>query len=385
MLKKVLHKFTTINKLCIVEQLYLENEVVFRYTELSLKKEELKVIKNEVLNDLKELKPLLKVSLPILVLFNGTKVLTKINSQTNNTFETTDFRTTSYSIEDNNYTCILRSEDSENLIQFLKEEKKLIIDIVIGAFNILKYKDAIPNLGSDYSPHNFNTENNKASYSFNKENSLPSYFFIGDKRINTSFLSSVCSGLDYFINTQNLVSEDETIQFDRNESAFLKILPTITIAILGILFLILGINYLYLNNLNNKYQDSEYKLELVNSKNNEINKLTKELTKKRKILSQFGISSTNQLHSYLDIIGTLVPKEIIINRLNISPITKELKNDKKIQLDSKTIQVIGEVDKLENLNTFIKKIENNSLFESVKIVKFEHIKNIAVFEIAVTI
>ena len=149
---------------------------------------------------------------------------------------------------------------------------------------------------------------------------------------------------------------------------YAKLLPKVTGIIVALILIALTGNFMYQSHLTKKYQDSELEATVLLDQRTLLEKLKQEIKEKTKVFNQTGLSSRHTNAEYLDVLASLIQKQVVLNSLNINPVLKELKNNEKVQREIKTIRITGESDEIETLNNYLLKIEEHILFRSAKIV-----------------
>lgn len=383
MLERIKKYFTSLSKIAILEQVCYEGFVEYNYVVVTLKQNELSVVFKEKFNSLEQLSSKVQKNIPIVLQVNGLGVLTKTNPTNLEMFENGEFYLTQNEIENNEYVSIVRKSEISDVIEFVKELKIIVVDIVVGAFNIKFYEDAF-DLISSTNPHDFETKNDLIDYSFDSEkrNNF-SNITIGNTLIGSDKLSSVTSGLNYLINSQ--FQSNEEFETERRESVFAKLNPVVALSILGFLILGFSASALYSNYLSKKYNISENKMALIQQKEKRLNSLKKEIANKNRIFELYGMNSNHQYSEYLDVLASLIPKGISLNSLSFNPLTKELKNNKNIEILKNKILVSGDVQNVDVLNDYIVEIEKHELYKKAKIVIFKKLKSNAIFELEIEV
>jgi Tfp pilus assembly protein PilN len=384
MLETIKKYFTSISKVCVLEQITFEGKIEYNYVELSAVKNELKILKQETILNIESFKKLNSNNLPVILNVNGFNTLTKVNPSNLEAFENEKFIFNCSIIDDNTYYNIVRRDSISDTLNYLENNSYLIVDICVGAFNIKKYQDLfIKNINPE--PHSFKLENDLLYYSFErKDKFIYKKINIGENELPTNLMSPLTTGLDYLLNTQFNKNTND-FSFSRIESVFSKHLKTTLIIFVGVLLTSLFTNYFYQNHLSNKYKDSEYKSAVLEEKKSQIEILESSIQEKERVFNEYGLSSDLQFAEYLDVLAYLLPNKVGLNSLAINPLKKEMKDGKKIKLISNKIFISGTVDEIETLNKYLIKIESHALFNRAKIVVFTQETSFAKFKLEVAI
>ena len=385
MIEKAKKYFNTLSKICVLEHITFESKTAFYYVELSLRNDDFKVLRNESFYNLSEFKKLNKNKLPVVLSVNGIELLNKINTNSIDSFSDEDFIVSQYDIEENSYFSTVRKDSLEETFSFLNTNNYLIMTVQVGAFNILKYSLAL-SVSSDYSlPHIFNKQDEVFIYDFKSDEQIfYSRIEIEQKEIETNFLSPIATGLDFLLRKQFQYDNELDLK-NKEESLYLKLIKPSLITIVGLFILLLSINYFYQVYLSKKYEDSEIESKFLTSQKEKLERLQLEVNQKEKVFDEVGIYEGKRFAQYADIIASLVPKNIILNELLISPLEKKLKNNIPVEIAKDFIMVSGEVDDIETLNDFLMKIETNSLFKKAKITEFKQVKLSSEFSLEIEI
>lgn len=384
MIEKLKKYFTTISKVCVLEQVTFENNTVFNYVEVSLFRGNLRFKNQVAFLNLEEFNRLNKNKLPVVFTLNGLNVISKIKPSNLESFKNNEFVFTQYSIQSDQCFSIARNESISEVIEFLVSQNYPLVDICVGSFNILKYKELI-NLTDHFPlPHSF-TQHESIEYSFEKEE--PSYYpeiSIGQEQLQSNFICSLLAGLDYLIHKQHS-DEDTPFSFHRKESVYSKLFPVATLAMISVLLVGLIGNYSYQFHLSKKYHDSELEAFILNEKQTKLQILQQEIQEKTRVINQSGLNSNHTFSEYADVLALLIPEGVSFNSLTINPVLKKLKNNKKVQLQVNIVHISGEVNNIETLNNYLMKIERNKLFKNAKIVLFTAANNLFEFELEIEI
>lgn len=385
MINQVKKYFSTVSKVCVLEHITFESKTEYNYVELSIKKGNLTIHRQETFLNLTSFKKLNSKKLPVILNVNGVNILTKVNPTNMDTFENDNFIFSAYTMEANTYYSIVRKSAIADSIDYLNKNNYLLVDICVGAFNIVRYKELIHLNNQPSLPHVFETVNNQINYSFEREDSfLYQKVKVGEQEVPTNLISPLVTGLDYLLNGQHKKDKLEFLA-NREESVYAKLLPVISLYFIGILFVALVGNYFYQSHLSKKYQDSELEATFLEERRMQLQTLQQDIQEKRRIFNQSGLATNHGYAEYSDVLASLMPKRLSLNSLSISPILKELKNDKKVELESDKIWLSGEVNELETLNEYLIKIEQHELFKKAKIVVFNKVKMHSEFELEIEI
>lgn len=183
------------------------------------------------------------------------------------------------------------------------------------------------------------------------------------KAIAAVFYSKDAS-LAYFEIEKNVL---ELFEFNKFKKVGITSLAILFFAVIG--------NYFYGNYLNAQTVHKEEQLTLYNSNLSILDQLSQEEMRKQQLVQNSGSISKNYIAYYLDELGVSVPKDIRLGEMNVFPLTENLKEKRKVEIDQSKIQISGWTSSNVVLDDWIETINREEWVKSVELINYQKIND----------
>lgn len=389
----ILSKIIKINRLNIVGIIRNENEEHYNVLTIRKKGNKVLIVSMSSFTEFEDLKKNVDQNLPILLFIDGKAVLNKAidfnNEADVNWYKNIDLNSIYYtSVKGLNIDFISFSRKNiiNDTISKFQKNNFQIIDIYLGSFisailfNSIKKETILSNnLLLEFK--NDKLHNFVKLIDFTKKED----YIIGNEIITNTFLPIYATVVDFFIQTKEISkTKIETLNTDEiiYKRAFkyfgISILAGFLISLLTSFFLI---QYYSSKNaeltIQNIYTDKNYQQTL---------ELEKQKENKQKILLESGFSSSKFLSFYSYEIIKIVPHDVSLTVLEITPLTKEVKTNQKLIFESNTINVKGETFNESSFNIWMESLKKMNWLENFEIISLKKDKkNKSQFEVKITI
>ncbi|SNR15456.1 hypothetical protein [Tenacibaculum jejuense] len=127
--------------------------------------------------------------------------------------------------------------------------------------------------------------------------------------------------------------------------------------ILGIIFFLVLLNFIYFNNYNTEVNRLTQQLEIKKDGKRKLIDLKSNVKKKRKLLSELQNSSAFSVAKYSDQIVSEIPKSILLSELIYQPLNRVLKKGKETSFKIKEIEVKGVFNNYIEFTSWIDNLE----------------------------
>ncbi|WP_426065118.1 hypothetical protein [Flavobacterium sp. DSP2-3-1] len=340
-----------------------------------------------------ELRKNIDIKLPIILVVDGKGVLNKeinLNNEADVSWQKNiDYKSiyqTSLEGSNSNFISFCRKNIVDDTIIKFQKKGFQVVDIYIGSFLSALLFTAIKNetiISNDL----FLEFDNEKLVGFKKqtESIKKEQYTIGEEIISSSFLPLYGTLIHFFIQPKE-VSKTKNETLNVEEIIYKKAFNIFGIAMLiGFLTTLLA-SYLLIQhygsknaelNLQNVYSNQSYQL---------ILDLEKQKEKKQSILKESGFLSSKFLSYYGYEIIKVIPQDISLTALNITPLNKEIKANQKMNFEAKTIIVKGETFKESSFNGWMEGLKKMNWLQHFEIISFKKDKkNKSQFEVKIAI
>ena len=290
-------------------------------------------------------------------------------------------------LETSTYVSICRKEYINRLLASFKNKHIHIIGFSLG-------NSAITALHSIINFSNFSTSNATIATSENKLVSIDSkieleeiFYNINGIDISTNYILALAGIIKYYTNqhttSSNFVEDNLLISKTFSQK---KLVNTGLKFGLGLLFILLLINFFLLDYYTNKIAVLNEKTQINQASKEKINLLRKDLEIKKKLVDAIVQSTNSKTSLYFDQIGAYIPTSILLSSIEYQPVVKNVEENKKIELNQNVIVIKGTSLNGDNFSNLIKNIENLNWIKSVEIVDYGTGKKmITIFELKLSL
>ncbi|MFM9987829.1 hypothetical protein [Flavobacterium sp.] len=388
-----LSKIIKINNLNVVGVIKKENGESFHVLTIKRSGNKIDIVSKRVFETFEDLSSKIDLKLPVLLVIDGKGVLNKeidFNKEADvNWHKNIDFNTiyhTSFKSGNNNFISFCRKNSIDETLAKFKKATFQVVDIYIGSFLAALLHNAI-NKDTIVSGDLILSFENEKLVSFTKpeEQTKKESYNIGIDTISSNVLPLYGALIHFFIQ-QKEVSKTKNEEINVEEIIYKKAFNIFGVVMLIGFFGSLLISYFMIQYYGSKNTELNLKNVYSNQSYQKIVDLEKQKEDKINILKESGFLSSKFLTYYGYELIRNTPNDLSLNEVNIIPAGKEIKANKKITFDSKTILIKGETINETSINKWIdglKKMNWINNFEIISLKKDK--KNKSQFEVKITI
>jgi hypothetical protein len=270
---------------------------------------------------------------------------------------------------------LIRSETVNDILNIFKEKKLLVFNVILGPFTLNALWPLINEKPDEYNIdfYRFSLKEDVIQNLEIVSSPYPekSILFSGEF-ISSTLLIPYANALTFFTG----ISKSLSVSYDisrkaRDEFLYKKAVRFSSAGLLGLLFLILLVNYFLFENYNAKYIQSnlQYKtdIELINRLEN----LKKELNMKESLIDENGLASNSKFSLYADRIAESVPQQVKLTSLKINPVLSKPKPDKEFGIHPDKILIGGQCLYSLVLDEWIELLSRESWIKRIEILQFK--------------
>ncbi len=258
------------------------------------------------------------------------------------------------------YAAAIRKSIIEDITEKFKSHGLFLIKLFLGPFaiyNILpsirKENNLLKLSGYSIEISDYTIINIKHGEEFHDET-----IAVGKEAVPSCLLISFASAIDYFLDQKDeLNTIPETEHFSR-EFNHKRLFNVIGFGFLGLVFIVLLINFLLFSNYRNTY--NELNSELSSQKNliERLDTLQNELKQRKEFIIEKGYLRSSRMSFYADRIAYSLPENIVLTKLTLHPLLGKIKMNKEINFNQNTITITGKASNSSLLNQWIKQLQN---------------------------
>lgn len=386
-------KIIKLNNLHVIGVIKKDDDESYSVLTVKKKGQKIDVVNMAFYDTVEELRKNIDIKLPIILVVDGKGVLNKeinLNNEADVSWQKNiDYKSiyqTSLEGSNSNFISFCRKNIVDDTIIKFQKKGFQVVDIYIGSFLSALLFTAIKNetiISNDL----FLEFDNEKLVGFKKqtESIKKEQYTIGEEIISSSFLPLYGTLIHFFIQPKE-VSKTKNETLNVEEIIYKKAFNIFGIAMLiGFLTTLLA-SYLLIQhygsknaelNLQNVYSNQSYQL---------ILDLEKQKEKKQSILKESGFLSSKFLSYYGYEIIKVIPQDISLTALNITPLNKEIKANQKMNFEAKTIIVKGETFKESSFNGWMEGLKKMNWLQHFEIISFKKDKkNKSQFEVKIAI
>jgi len=328
-----------------------------------------------------ELEKILKPEIPVLLSFQGSKVLSKdiAGDEDNGSVlfseSIEDFFISEALYNNHKYISIVRKEDVNESLDFFSEIKTTVLDFSIGPFISVVLKDFLDEpyiLSEDYKL-NYSTPDNKIIYE--KTNEDQSRFYLGDDQVNRFQIALISTYFNYkndsvFIEDKEDLLKPQLVEYKKH-----TIFTNALMAVVLLILVSLVISTFLKDHYHDKYVEAEAQLFFLEKSYNEIVSLEQEKEQLQSIVSNLsGFSDEYYTHYVYYLIKTL-PNGIRIENVNLNPMIGNLKKEVDATFSLNQIVLEGTVRTSKNLDEWTQVIKEEKWVKSFEVTELFQDRN----------
>lgn len=366
-----------------------------RYHVLSIKKKgnTIGVVGTAEFDAIEDLVKGIDAKLPVLLVVDGKGILNKavdFNSETDtNWHKTIDFNTIYHTSLQNgtiSFISFCRKNIVDDLLVTFTRQGLQVADVYIGPFLSALLYHSIGDEILVSGDHVLEFEAGKMIHFTRKPDAnRKATYTIGKDVVTSEFLPLYGAVVHFFIQPKEVSkSRNETINSE--EIIYKKAFHVFGIAILAGFLLSLLTSYGLIQYYGSKNAALNLQNVYANESYQQLLELEKQKHDKQQILSDSGLSSSKFLSFFAYEIIRIVPGDLILNELNITPVGKENKPNKKITFEAGSIMVKGETYNETAFNTWLEALKKKEWVRDFEILKLKKDKkNKSQFEVKITV
>lgn len=344
-----------------------EGNEVFLYLQLERKKLELEVKESKKFVEKNELFDFINKTSQehVVLVINNKHVLSKsIDIKNDNdavvfkrafsSLNINDFYQESLPLNEGTFLSVVRENYVKSLIKEFTSKKITVLDVLLGT-------TSIASLLSIISYENIFTSNTELLIDSGKMVSINSKRFvdcdyeINGLRISNQHVLSLSAIVNCYLNKTVNYKSDQYKEYIEKKKFNLGYK-----LVLGILFLLVLMNFIYFNSYSSEVNKFTEQLELKKNDKRKLLNLKEKVKKKRKLLSELQSSTSFSIAKYPDQIVYGIPKSVVLKVLLYQSLNKVLKKDKETNFNLKEIEVKGTFNNYIEFTSWIDNLERKA-------------------------
>jgi len=361
----------------------VQEKTQFEFLEIALKSDELKIIERHSFSKMEDsLIELLKKDYPLLLHFDGDNVISKSveNKQgyrNNLVFKmnSDEFYFYEYHQENQIYVSLTRKHFVDDLIAFFNGKDKLISHLSLGPFVVSQLFSTFKNTDLVYVNFHKLSLNNESLVAFEKTEERESFVTISEENFSQKEIALISTFLEFKRGAPNIQFDDEFLKNNKEEYKFRKRFKQMSAFSITFILLLLIVGHNILSSYTQSLGEKESQYSISQQTLLEVKELRDERELKEMILETSGVIDANYMTQYFVEIGDVVPESITIISMDVAPPLKKIKPSEKININTKIIDIIGESNKDEDFNTFIKALKSISWVKKIDIINYSKDKS----------
>lgn len=368
-----LFKFLAPSDSYILVLIHLDSITSYSVQFISVKNDELAIDSFYENISEQELKTKLKPEIPVLLSFQGDKVISKevkISEDVNSIIlneNKEDFFISQNRFFESNYVSIVRKYDVNSAIEIFNNLNVTVLDFTIGPFVSLLLK--IHTEDSIIYTSGFQLE-------FSEEGELLDYskveipgeqLRVGSDKLSICQVPLIATFFNYknveqFIEEKDIILKNDVDEYKKHK-LFLKLLMFTLFLVLFSLIVSTILRGYY----QNEYVKAEQELFYLEKTYNEIISLDKEKSELESLVSNLSGFSDEYYSHYVYYLLENIPLGIHLERLDVNPLRHKLFKEKEVQFFNNQIVISGEVDSSNKLSTWIEDLRQKEWVKSIEI------------------
>jgi len=195
---------------------------------------------------------------------------------------------------------------------------------------------------------------------------------ISDDKFEGWQMIPVAAALSFFAgNTCGIHSYEPQLYDYQNDFLYFRANKLILTGFLGLIFLVLMLNFMLYGNYSQKKDALQEKYATDRIMLQQLDELQEEYNKSKILLEKSGLSYDFYYSKYADRIASLLPEEIKLTMLQIHPVLEDVKDTKEITIEKGIILVKGEAKYSIVLNEWVNVLTNEPWTAKVNIINYE--------------
>lgn len=387
MLEKFLNSdFFKASKVHVVEVNYLSAEE-YRLSAISVfkKKGELDwEIFEQQFADVSELKKKLKTGVPICISIVGKGIITRVFNEECGGEEAvlkaipnmniSEFYWNTTEVNEQTLLAITRKSIVEEVFGQFKKSGFRILDFAVGPVLINQSLLSRSYDELSLSANKISLDNNSISGIQNEDHCDKMNYQIGNKIIESKDLNTLFLGVDFFTNQlEREVSEDLCDSFGKEEGMKQLFDKAVIVLVLFYFTILLG-NFFVKDYYSVEFSELNASMDFNIQKMNQLDKLKEDLEHKKNLLFSSGIMNGNNITMFSDQIAESVRDGIVLNRMNVAPVSeknKRRRKKKKLEYRKELILLEGEAKNAHSFNNWVRDLKDFEWLEDLNIISYD--------------
>lgn len=332
------------------------------------------------------------VGLPVILLLDGKGILNRkvnLEDQADRDWQKNiDYATTydtSYTDGTNRFVSLGRKAPVDEQISEFIAKGFTVLDFYLGPLPAVLLKPALssPEIVSNGSGLVFIGE--KLESILRNPEHDPGSYKIGDTDISGYHLPLYGLAVNHFLKDKPIVKTEAAL-LNAEEAIYKKAFEVFGMAMLATFFLLLLASYFSTGYFSGRYAELSQKNVFAKESEERIVKMKAERDEKRQVLHETGLLSDKFISYYPYEISQTVPESLKLARLDVFPVGKEFKDEKKVLLDAGHIIAAGSTAREQSFSLFIDRLKKMKWVRKLEILSLKKDKKgISQFELKITV
>ncbi len=378
---KFLSKIIKFNNLYVISIIKTDNDEHYNILEINKKGKKIEVVKMVSVKSIARLLEIIDLKYPVILLIDGKGVLNKeinlkndvdLEWQKNIDFSSIYF--TGLKSRNSNFISFVRKNIVDEVIERFQSKKVQIIDVYVGSFLASLLQNSINKNNIVSNDLDLEFEDNKLISFKKNETKENETYILGNEPITKIYLPQYGALIHYLVQQSDVTkTKNETLNIE--EIIYKKAFNLFGILMLIGFFSMLFLSYILIQYYGSKNAD-------LNAENQDFNKsyqiildLEKQKENKLTILKESGWLSTSYLSFYSYEIVKSAPNDITLNQVSIKPLEAEIKPNKKVIFDLKTILINGSTFNEISIDNWILELKKMKFVNKLEIISLKKDKN----------
>lgn len=336
----------------------------------------------------KELHLLLKKKKPTILLIHGKGVIFKILNgkiqsietglhQVMGSRDTEAFYMDAVPDENQSLVAIMRRSALDLILESLKST--LILDVMLGPVSLSVFPQKLIQESSIKTDHYMLEKRPEGWHLVPEKSTVQKEIIVFDKSITSEEIHLLAAGSQFlFYINDELKTDLNRFSENRKEKLFQQLFYSFSKVSALLIFATLLLNLFVANRLEKEYMDLNVQLTALAAQHQQVQQMKENLEMRKTLLKNSGFSANYRASIIIDQIAATVPKDILLNRLEVNPLAETLKKKKAIRFSTNRIYISGQAPNSTSLNHWIAELEVMDACERVRLERFEEDKYMSI-------
>lgn len=195
---------------------------------------------------------------------------------------------------------------------------------------------------------------------------------IGSEQVKTNELYAYCIAVQcfqpHFLNTRT----DNYFDTTKMNFAYIRKSKQLAIVAIGILLIVLAVNAVLFSSYYTQQQDLQFQVSQHNTTLRTLQTMQLEYEQKKALVSHVNVYKSGGYPYFFDRIGTVLPRDIVLQKMWCNPLHKDIKQDKEIEFTTDCIMIYGIAPQITSLYTWVDLLKRESWIQSVELVDYSN-------------